>query len=611
MQVGDVVEGKYRLERLIGQGGMGAVWEVQHQFIGRRLALKVLLPQHVANETVVSRFIREAQAAAAIGSEHIVDVTDGGLLPDQSPYLIMEYLEGQDFGSLLKTTGHLEPGRAASLMLQVCDGVGAAHAKGIIHRDLKPENLFLTSKRNGKEWVKVLDFGIAKFRDQKLTMSGSMLGTLAYMSPEQVGGAEAVDLRSDLYALGVILYELLSGCVAIQGRTLHELVSKIMMSDYPSLESVCAELPPHMIWVVQRCMDHDPSRRFSSADELAGALRAFPFHADQRSSPPAVATPQDQTPRPAPARGRTIQPTVAVSQASRRTGVTTVVPPFPGAQGRTGEGDPLARPPVEPRTISPREPPQQTLSDHTPKFALIKQGRFVMGSPSTETGRWSAERPHEVILTRPYLMQSTPVTQAQWMAIMGSTPARFQGAEHPVESVSWFEAVVYCNLLSRHMGIKEAYVITETRGRPGDPGFAARVRWRGPSNTGFRLPTEAEWEFAARAATTDPRYGGLDEVAWHQGNSGGQTHPVGLKRANGWLLHDCLGNVFEWCWDWSGVYPPGPEQDPTGPPSGEARVFRGGCFKSGARGCRSAYRGRGAPAGRAMVLGFRLARSAE
>jgi formylglycine-generating enzyme required for sulfatase activity len=218
----------------------------------------------------------------------------------------------------------------------------------------------------------------------------------------------------------------------------------------------------------------------------------------------------------------------------------------------------------------------------------IPAGRFTMGSPTSEEGRDSGESQHEVVLSRGFFLAETECTQEQWESVMGGNPSYFKGAERPVEQVSWEEAVEYCRKLT------------------------AKQRQEGvlPEGWEWRLPTEAEWEFAARAGTTGARYGELDAIAWHEGNAGSETHGVRGKQANAWGLHDMIGNVWEWCGDWYGDYPTGSVTDPTGPGSGSIRVNRGGRGVNVARYARSARRGGGDPGGRYAILGFRPALSA-
>jgi len=211
------------------------------------------------------------------------------------------------------------------------------------------------------------------------------------------------------------------------------------------------------------------------------------------------------------------------------------------------------------------------------RWAVVPPGRF---------SRKRGEKRGEVLLTRGFLMQKTPVTQAQWLEVMGSESnrSRFEGAALPVQNVSWLDAIAYCNAMSKASGLNAAYLVN------GD-----KVSWKGPGCAGFRVPTEAEWEHACRAVTTGDRYGEVDDIGWSSGNSGGTTHPVGQKQPNGLKLYDMLGNVWEWCWDWYGAYPSGLVKDPIGPESGSPRVNRGGSWGSVAENAAASNRSSWAP----------------
>ena len=250
-------------------------------------------------------------------------------------------------------------------------------------------------------------------------------------------------------------------------------------------------------------------------------------------------------------------------------------------------------------------------------FVLIEAGSFQMGSPSGEQGREDDERQHRVTLTRDYFMQAHEVTQGEWQGLMGNNPSSFSscGSDCPVEWVNWYEAVAYANAASRSDGLEECYELSGCQESPGNDMECSRVRFSGLSCEGYRLPTEAEWEYAARAGSMTARYCGESEsclsgVAWYDGNSGSATHGVGEKQANAWGLYDMLGNVYEWTWDWHGDYPSGSVTDPLGPGSGSSRVRRGGSWYYDARSVRSAYRDSFGPGGRCVNIGFRLARSA-
>lgn len=275
MKVGDVIDGKYTVIRLMGEGGMGAVYEVRHEVIGGRFALKCLHAQHATNEVTVQRFIQEAKSASAIGSEHIVLVTDGGRAEDGSPYLVMEYLEGQDLEEVLEREGRQEPGRALSWICQVCEALAPVHDRGIVHRDLKPANLFLTHREGVGEWVKILDFGIAKVHpdvsglSKSLTKSDDVFGTPFYMAPEQLTKAKTVDHRADIYSCGVILYELLSNHLPFEAKTAFELFSKILTESPRPLSEVLPNVDPALEQLVMRAISRNVALRHQITSDLA------------------------------------------------------------------------------------------------------------------------------------------------------------------------------------------------------------------------------------------------------------------------------------------------------------------------------------------------------
>ncbi len=243
-------------------------------------------------------------------------------------------------------------------------------------------------------------------------------------------------------------------------------------------------------------------------------------------------------------------------------------------------------------------------------FALVQPGSFRMGSPTLEAGRDSDETPHEVIITRPFLLQTTEVTQAQWEGLMGNKPSHHTGCPTcPVEQVSWWGALTYLNALSRQQGLESCYELKGCTGQAGNNYSCKDLKYKGFSCKGYRLPTEGEWEYAARAGTTGARHGVLREVAWFNLNAKGATHPVGGLKPNAWGLHDMLGNVYEWTWDVTGSYPNTKVVDPEGPSTHGDHVIRGGCWQYDARRIRSAYRDSGGPALTNNRLGFRAART--
>lgn len=278
-RVGQVIAEKYRIERLLGRGGMGEVYEARHVVVGRRFALKFLHEHLARGRDSLSRFMREAQAAGALDSEHIAAVLDFDTAADGSPFLVMEYLAGESLATLLKREGPLPVPRAIAILAQVCAGLEVAHRAGIVHRDLKPDNLFVTQRPSGSELIKILDFGIAKLAepgaDGAITSSGAILGTPYYMAPEQARGEKSVDFRADIHALGVIAYELLAGQKPHPGDSYNAILAHILTQPITPLASLRSGLEPALVAVIERALASEPARRQSSIAELASELSPF------------------------------------------------------------------------------------------------------------------------------------------------------------------------------------------------------------------------------------------------------------------------------------------------------------------------------------------------
>lgn len=277
MTVGDIIDGRYRIERVLGAGGMGVVIEATHTALNERVAMKLLRPQLIANSRLRERFLREAQAAAKLKSEYIVRVRDVGILDSGEPYMVMDMLDGADLAALLATKVPLPVEEAVSLILQACEALAAAHKADIVHRDIKPANLFLEQAGHGGVVMKLLDFGISKQQgdsDEALTGTGDIVGSPVYMSPEQLRASREVDARADIWSLGVVLYELLAGCRPFPASSLADLCAKVL-NDPPLPIQAEPPLPPGLIAAVTHCLEKDREERFAHVAALAAALAPF------------------------------------------------------------------------------------------------------------------------------------------------------------------------------------------------------------------------------------------------------------------------------------------------------------------------------------------------
>jgi serine/threonine-protein kinase len=277
---GDVLAGKYRIEAVLGEGGMGIVLRAMHLDLGCQVAIKVMRPELAQNEEAVSRLLIEARAAASIRSEHVARVLDVGRLESGAPFLVLEYLEGRDLSQILSKVGHLASHVAVDFVLQACQALSEAHGAGLVHRDLKPENLFLSHRADGTPVVKVLDFGISKRltragREAARTNPSELLGSPLYMAPEQMRGSADIDARADIWSLGVVLYELCTGQSPFFGESIPSICARVIGIEPASPCFLNANIPSGLEAVILRCLRKEREQRPADIGELAAALAAY------------------------------------------------------------------------------------------------------------------------------------------------------------------------------------------------------------------------------------------------------------------------------------------------------------------------------------------------
>jgi eukaryotic-like serine/threonine-protein kinase len=424
LEPGELIEGKYRIVRLLGMGGMGAVYEGENVRIHRRVAIKVLHAGIAENAEAVARFEREAQAAGRIGSERIVGVLDLGDLPNGERFMVMEYLEGDSLSQRVKDHGRIAPAQLRPIMCQLLDGLEAAHNAGIIHRDLKPDNVFLLRAKEG-DFVKILDFGISKFNALggdpgfKMTKTGAVMGTPYYLSPEQAKGAKEVDQRADLYAAGVILYECVTGHVPFDAETFNGLIMKIAFETPVPPETLSPEVDRAFGSIIAKAMARDPAERFQSAAQFRQALESWAatgacvsvppsagIHLPPTPIPPAPPAPQlggtagawaasQNMPPPPPKKSRVLP--IAIATAVGAVALVAVAGVFwmrmsGGVTPAASAAEPESSAPIE-APLEPSSPPSASAADPTPQEEPPASASAPAEPPPAAKPRVAAVRP--------------------------------------------------------------------------------------------------------------------------------------------------------------------------------------------------------------------------
>jgi serine/threonine protein kinase len=647
---------RYRVLRLLGRGGMGAVYLAEHRHMARLVALKVIKPSLLEDGVAVQRFRQEVRTVGRLAHPNIVHAHDAEEA-DGRHFLVMEYVEGTSLAEWLERHGRLPVAEACSCARQVALALQYAHEQGLVHRDVKPHNLMLTpsppgplshsGERGGEAvlppplpsvgegggggegggTVKVLDFGLARVLRQQAqpgqsTGEGTVMGTADYIAPEQAQDSRTADIRADVYSLGCTLYHLLSGRVPFPEGTPFVKILQHVGHDPEPLDRLCPELPAGLVRVVEKMMAKRPGDRYQTPAEVAAALEPFTRTSREDAVAPSAG--------PSQPRRRLLAAALAgLLLAVAAAGVLSRTDPGQGtpavtAASHEGEVFKPAGKEVAGKTV-PWGDPAGFTSAVGIKMVRIPAGKFLMGSPKEEQGRRADEEQHEVAVSEFYL-SAYEVTQKQFRAVMGYNPSFFSnnatggGAggygvdpgggksdvpgldteEFPAENLCWWEADEFCRKLTEL-----------DRGKLGG--------WV------YRLPREAEWEYACRGGSPVyqtfhfgnrlsalqanfhghfPYGGGLPWIYL------GRTCTVGSYKPNAFGLYDMHGNVWEWCQDWydENYYAKSPAKDPPGPLGGECRVIRGGSRAYAAVECRSAHRvGRYVPGSRYNGIGFRPA----
>jgi formylglycine-generating enzyme required for sulfatase activity/predicted Ser/Thr protein kinase len=537
----------------IGDGGMGDVYRGRHVGDGRELAIKQIAIRLDHAEDFRRRFEREFRVLETLEHDNVVRAHSfgeaHGLL-----WFAMELVAGTDLAKYLKTIGgRMGMREAVDCILQAARGLAHAHEKNIVHRDIKPSNLM--RRPNGR--IVVLDLGLAKFTSESaadFTSTGRNLGTPDYMAPEQAVDAKSVDHRADIYSLGATLWACLAGKVMFPRDNPWAAIHAHQTETRPELTEAAPSAPRELSKLFRQMVARDVELRPKTTQEVVVALeRVYEEIVGERMS-------------------------VRVAGVIR-VGETEAPSDVPATLARVAPG----RPAGERRVV--------VVNGIEVPFRWCPRGTFLMGSPEGETRRRIDEDQVKVTLTRGFWMGETAVTQKLYKHVTGKNPSHFRGRRVPVERVSWYDAVEFCVMLTE---------------------WERSVGRLGPTDE-YRLPTEAEWEYACRAGTTTAYWFGdeaaeLDEYGWYKGNSEGCTHDVGLMPGNACGLCDMHGNVWEWCGDLYSEELPG-GCDPMVRSKGSSRVYRGGSWNNSAGYCRSAYRGDLDPSSRSFFLGFRLALS--
>jgi formylglycine-generating enzyme required for sulfatase activity len=589
--VGQTLARRFQLVREVARGGMGVVFEAEDTMLdGRRVAVKLLPAELASNKAARTRLKREALAAIDLTHKNITRLHS---YEEDGPhaFLVMELLSGQTLEDELADRGPLPWEEVLGVARAATEAIALAHEQGVIHRDLKPANLMYSSVGDDRV-LKVMDFGIAfRIRESLTRLTGQVAaGTLLYCPPEQLRNERASAL-SDQYSLAATLYELLSGEPPFPPPGVEH---KLLNVEPHPLE----DIPEHADRAIRTALGKHPEERFPDVEAFLAALegeREVPEPSSTRlARAPTAALEQPPLPAPpAPSRAPWLIAGVSLlvaAGASLRpptdTPASTPTPAPPATPLPAASPAPLTWARV---ALPPAELGERVATSVGAELAWVAPGRFRMGSEEDDPAAYENQQPaRDVEVRTGFYLGRYEVTQAQFTQVMGYNPSRFRGDERPVESVIWNDARRFCQELTDR----------------------ERAAGRLPEGWEYRLPTEAQWEYACRAGSTELHYGeDLDAVAWYTGNSDGQTQFVGKKDPNAWGFHDMLGNVWEYTQDrWHDSLLGAPaDERPWDDGATHLRAIRGSSWGDPERSLQAASRGRPFWGTQPERMGFRLA----
>lgn len=604
IEPGDQI-GPYRLIRKIGVGGMGEVYLARHSKMQRDAAIKFLSPELVRSKAARKRFEREVETIARLQHPNIVAAYDANEI-DGRFFLVLEFAPGRDLQQVVRTSGPLSCAAALAAVKQAAIGLGYAHSQNVIHRDVKPSNLMINDQGD----VKVLDLGLARTHIEatELTVSHAMMGTAAFMAPEQAKNPRTADNRADIYALGCTLYYLLTGDAPYEADSAIDMALAHRTEPFPTLSrKVTGNTQVNQL--LEKMTAKDPADRFANMQQVIDAIETIESAGNTFSTQSPVAS------------SRQMWLVVAglLFAALLGFGAYAMLPAKtsqPIAQQEDAEVS------EQDDTAEAKTPTDSTKSNIKPievAMQRIRPGEFFMGAAENDDEASANEKPrHKVQFVDPFLIGAHEITVAEFREVLPDaklqtgpfSQPRNVGSEAgdsatlPVSGVSWMTAVAFCNELSKRNGLPPYYEIKKES-----------VVVNG--GNGFRLPTEAEWEYACRAGTTtrfcvDEESTKLADVAWFADNAHGKVKPVGTKKPNAWGLYDMHGNAPEWVWDRYDpeYYAKSTAINPTGSGAGNQRVYRGGSARDSRGQLRSSARGvLGGHYGVLDEVGFRVARN--